>query len=178
MKQNCILMTMGILLILLGGCASVTRDIRVNGAADKSINFAAYNSYTWLGDQASLHDPFGKWQPPKMDVAGEIRFLIDREMQKRGYQNYARDADLAVIFFIGVDMEAMQLKTDPSSGQDILNNVPAAGLTVALIDTKTDYVVWTGRAMGDLQESPSNEVVRERLGFAISEMFKQMPKND
>ena len=124
-----------------------------------------------------LNDPEGKWQPPKMNIAEDIKFLIDRELRKRGIYNNAENPDLAVAFFMGVDMEAMELKTDPKSKQEMLTNVPEAALVVALIDPYTGYWVWLGESEGELQKNPTDEVIRKRLDYAVTEMFKKLPKD-
>lgn len=74
----------------------------------------------------------------------ELRFLIDRELHKRNLCSFTENPDLAVMFYVGVDMEAMQLKNDPNTKCQILANIPEAALTVALIDAKTEFVVWVG----------------------------------
>ncbi|MDO8845107.1 DUF4136 domain-containing protein [Methylicorpusculum sp.] len=164
-------------LLLLSGCTSVTSGINVSAEADETVKFSGYKSYAWIGDVAVLDDPENKWQPPKMNVAEDIKFLIDRELRKRGLVNHAENPDLAVIFFMGVDMEAMKLKTDPKTKKDILKKVPGASLMVALIDAKTEYAIWVGEASSDLTENPSEETLRKRLDYAVTEMFKKLPKD-
>ena len=160
--------------IFVGGCASVTKDIEIDATADPTFKFSAYKSYAWLGEIEGLNDPEGVWQPPKMDVAADIKFLIDRELRKKGIFSYSEDPDLEVAFFMGVDMEALKLDVDPKTKQDILANVPSAALAVALIDAKTGYVLWVGEAMGDIQKNRSDEEIRERLDYAVSEIFKKL----
>lgn len=167
-----------ILALLLNGCAaSLTQDIEIDATADTTTQFSAYKSYTWLGDIAALNDPEGTWQPPKMNVAEDIKFLIDRELRKRGIYSYSENADLEVAFFMGVDMEAMKLKVNPDTKQDIPETVPAASLAVALIDAKTGFVVWVGEAMGDIHKDASEDTIRKRLDYAVTEIFKKLPKD-
>lgn len=166
------------LLILLTGCAaSLTEDIQIDASADTATKFGGYKSYTWLGDIAALNDPDNAWQPPKMNVAEDIRFLIDRELRKRGIYNYSENADLEVAFFMGVDMEAMELKVNPDTKLDILETVPEASLAVALIDAKTGFVVWVGEATGDIHKDASEDMIRKRLDYAVTEIFKKLPKD-
>lgn len=161
-----------ILLLLLNGCASVTNDIVIDSKASPGSKFDSYKTYAWLGKMSLLRDPDKKWQPPKMNIAGDIKYLIDRELRRKGVHNELTAPDLAVAFSVGVDMEAMQLKADPQTNADILKNIPKAALVVALIDTKTKYVVWLGKATAEVQNSKDVEVVRKRLDYAVREMFK------
>ncbi|MGY6277266.1 DUF4136 domain-containing protein [Methylomonas sp. MgM2] len=165
------------LTFLAGGCASVTKDIEIDATADPTIKFSGYKSYGWLAEISGLNDPDGVWQPPKMDIAEDIKYLIDRELGKRGIYSYAENPDLAVAFFMGVDMEALELKTDPKTKQDIMSKVPSAALAVALIDANTGYVVWVGEAIGEIQKNPSDELIRKRLDYAVSEIFKKLPSD-
>jgi hypothetical protein len=175
--KNTNFLVAAMLLLLLSGCASVTKDIQIDAAHDQAVKFSGYKSYAWLGDIAALHDPEGKWQPPRMNITEDIKFLIDRELRKHGIYNYAEAPDLAVVFFIGADMEAMQLKADPKTKQDILSNVPAAALVVALIDAKTEYVVWVGEATGEIQKNLDEATIRKRLDYAVTEIFRKLPKD-
>ncbi|MGR9073490.1 MAG: DUF4136 domain-containing protein [Gammaproteobacteria bacterium] len=167
----------GLFFVNLIGCASVTKDIRVDAMTAKSSNLGNYKSYAWLGRSAVLHDPEKKWQPPKMDIVGDIRFLIDRELRKKGIYSSVQDPELAVTFFTGLDMEAMELKVDEKTKEEILTNVPKAALLVFLIDAETEKVVWIGKATAEVQMKPTDEVVRERLDYAVREMFKKLSVN-
>jgi len=164
-------------LTLMSGCASITSDIIVEAKTAPTADLNGYKSYAWLGKAALLKDPGKKWQPPKMNVAGDIKYLIDRELRKKKIFSTVSNPGLAVVFFMGIDMEAMKLKMDPETKSEMLKNVPAAALVVALIDAKTELVVWIGKATAELNENPSDEVVRERLDYAVTEMMKKMPKD-
>jgi uncharacterized protein YceK len=165
-------------LILMSGCASVsTSDIVVDAKAAPTVDLNGYKTYAWLGEAALLHDPEKKWQPPKMNVAGDIKYLIDRELRKRKIYSTVSEPELAVVFFMGIDMEAMKLKMDPAIKKEMMENVPKAALVIALIDTKTKLVVWIGRATAELHENPSDEMVRERLDYAVTQIMKKMPRD-
>ena len=163
--------------LLLTGCAGVTSDINADAKSDPKANLSGYKTFAWIGAGEVLNDPNMRWKPSNVPVAGDIKFLIDRELRKRG-MNLASpaNANLGVAFFLGIDMEAQKLKKNPETKVEMLKNVPKAGLIVALIDTKTGFVVWIGRAVGEVQENATDEEVRERLDYAVSEMFKLFPK--
>lgn len=168
------LAVMAVFLMIMSGCASVTSDIEVDAHAAPLAKLSSYKTYAWLGKGTLLRDPEKKWQPPKMNVAGDIKYLIDRELRKKGIFSHVTDPDLAVAFFMGIDMKAMKLKVDPETKKEMMQNVPGAALLVVLMDVKTQDVVWMGKATADLQENPTDELVRERLNFAVTEMMKKM----
>jgi hypothetical protein len=175
--MNKTLLSLSAVLLLLAGCASsVTKDIMVDADADPKVNFAGYSTYKWLGSASIVYDPEGQWEPPQFDADAEIRFLIDRELRKRGMTEAAGDADMIVAYAAGIDMASMEIKIDPESELSTLENVPMGALTIILIDGTTGLAIWGGVATAEIQQSPDQEIIRQRLDFAVSSMFKKLPK--
>lgn len=175
-------------IVLLSGCAACNKnkqetevtaqpvvnkmqDIQVDAKTNPKTNLSGYKSYAWLGAAKALNDPSKKWQPPKMDITGDVKYLIDRELRKHNINSATEEPDLAVAFVIGVDMDALELKDDPATQGDVLENIPQGALVVALIDVETGYVVWIGTAKANIVEGASAELARERLDYAVSNMF-------
>lgn len=167
---------MGII-FLLAGCATVqTQDIKVDAQADPKANFSGYKTYGWLGAAAIVNDAYGRWEPPQFDADTEIAFLIDRELRKRGMSQISVDPDMVVAFAAGIDMDALQLKVNPTTEMNMVENVPQGGLMVALIDSDSGFVIWVGTATAEIQEDPDTKTVKARLDYAVSKMFKKLPK--
>lgn len=161
--------------IFLSACASqLTKDIEVDTASDPKVNLSAYKTYTWLGAAEVLNDPEGKWQPAKFDVTSDIKFLIDRELRKKDLTEVqGADAEIAMSFFTGVDMEAKQLKADPETDVEIPETVPKAALIVVALDMQTGLVVWMGVATGDLDANATVATSKARLDYAVTKMFNK-----
>ena len=176
MLKNRILSLFTVLLLVTGCATSVTKDISVDSDADPKTNFSAYNSYAWLGSATILYDDTGKWEPPNFDADAEVKFLIDRELRKRGMVEDSINPDMIVIFAAGVDMDAMQYKVDPQSDIDLLENIPLGALSVVLVDADTEIVIWAGLATAEIQQDPSSEVVKQRLDYAVTQMLKELPR--
>ena len=171
------LLSFSVVLLLLTGCASsVTKDIMIDADADPKVNFAGYSTYKWLGSAAIVFDPEGQWEPPQFDADAEIKFLIDRELRKRGMTEATANADMIVAFAAGIDMASMEIKVDPESELSTLENVPMGALTVILIDSTTGLAIWGGIATAEIQQSTDQEIIRQRLDFAVSSMFKKLPR--
>jgi hypothetical protein len=49
-------------------------------------------------------------------------------------------------------------------------------LTVILIDNTTGLAIWGGVATAEIQQSPDQEIIKQRLDFAVSSMFKKLPR--
>jgi hypothetical protein len=81
-----------------------------------------------------------------------------------------------VAYAAGIDMEALQLNVDPTTEMKMVENVPQGGLVVALIDSDSGFVIWVGTATAEIQEDPDTKTVKARLDYAVSKMFKQLPK--
>jgi len=163
-------------LFLISGCASsVTKDIMVETDSDPKANLSGYTSYAWLGSAAIVFDEKGQWEPPQFDADAEIKFLIDRELRDHGMTEDSVNPDLVVAYAAGIDMDSMDIKADPESGIEALENVPAGALIVIMIDADTGLAIWAGIATADIQESPTAETTKQRLDFAVSEMFSKLP---
>ncbi len=166
-----------IVILFMAGCASVpTKDIKVDAQIDPKANFSGYKTYAWLGAAAIVNDPYGQWEPPQFDADAEIIFLIDRELRKRGMSENTTDPDLIVAFAAGIDMDALGLKVDPETKKDLLENVPQGGLAVVLADSETGIAIWVGIATAEIQENPDNATVKARLDYAVTRMFKKLPR--
>lgn len=168
---------MALLVLLLTACAStLTQDIEVDAEADPKANLAGYKTYAWLGSAAILYDPKGKWEPPEFDADAEIKFLIDRELRKRGMEEVAVNPDMIVGYAAGIDMEALQLVEDKEAKIQMLQNVPTGSLVIVLIDGSTGNPVWASAAIANVQREISSEDVRQRLDYAVTQMFKLMKR--
>ncbi len=175
MRKIHVLLT-ALLFLFMTGCSTLTQDIKVDAEADPKANLAGYKTYAWLGSAAILYDPRGKWEPPQFDADAEIKFLIDRELRKRGIKEVAVNPDMIVGFAAGIDMEALELVEDKETQLQMLKNVPTGSLVIVLIDGATGIPVWAAAAVGNVQQEISSEDVRKRLDYAVTQMFKLMKR--
>jgi len=143
--------------------------------SDPKANLSGYTSYAWLGAAAIVFDEKGQWEPPQFDADAEIKFLIDRELRHRGMTEDSVNPDLVIAYAAGIDMDSMDIKIDPESGIEALENAPIGALTVIMIDAETGLAIWAGIATADIQENPTPEATKARLDFAVSEMFSKLP---
>ena len=162
-------------LFLLSGCATVTSDIQVDADMASNTTLSNYKSYDWLRSYGILKDPNKTWQPPNIDISGDIKFLIDRELRKREVYSTNGTPDLAVSFFVRIDMENQELQLDPDTKLELNKKIPKGALVIALVDVATGEVIWLGEAVANVQENVTDEIVRERLDHTIREMFKLLP---
>ncbi|MDJ0832919.1 MAG: DUF4136 domain-containing protein [Gammaproteobacteria bacterium] len=174
MNKSIFLFTIG---LVISACTLTPKDdIQVTSDIDPKINFSGYKTYEWLGSLGMFNDPAGKWKAVDFDMDSEIAILIDRELGKRGIEESMADADLLVMYLAGIDMEALQAKTDPQTQLKTIQNVPQGGLVIALIDARSGFVIWVGTATAQIRNLPS-EQVQQRLDYAVTQMIKQIPKS-
>ena len=165
------------MIMFVAGCTSVpTKDINIDVQADSKANLSGYKSYTWLGSAAIINDPSGQWEPPGFDADAEIVYLLDRELRARGKSESSTAPDMIVAFAAGIDMAALDLKMDPETKIDKLENVPQGGLVVILVDSSTGFVVWVGIATAEIQDNIDAATVKARLDYAVTQMMRQLPK--
>ena len=168
---------MVVCLLFLSACAIVkTDDIRITADVDPKANFSAYKTYAWLGSATILKDPDGRWKPPSFDADSEIKYLIDRELRKRGMNESSVQPDMIIAFALGLDMDALQLKVDQKSKLGTLENVPKGALVIVAVDSSSGFVIWIAEARANLQQDVSSEESKKRLDYAISEMIDKMPR--
>lgn len=173
-RSSVILLALAV--VMMTGCVSaVVKDIKVDAQADPKAKFSGYKTYAWLGSAAILNDPHGQWEPQEFDADSEVKFLIDRELRKRGMAETTSAPDMIVAFAAGINMDALELKVDPETKMEMLTNVPQGGIVVPLIDGKTGVVIWVGVASGEVQEKPTPETVKKRLDYAVTQLFKKLP---
>ena len=166
--------SVAVFIALTAGCASITRDIKIETEVDPKVNLDSYQSYAWAGAAALVNDPRSNWSPPGFDVGKEIRFLIDRELHNRGMKQNPTNPDMVVAFAVGVDMTALKWMEDTKLKTLNLQNVPQGALTLIFADAASDKVISIGSAMADLQNNPDDETVRKRLDYAVTKMVKGM----
>lgn len=166
-----------IMVMFVVGCTSVpTKDINIDVQADSKANLSGYKSYAWLGSAAIVNDSSGQWEPPGFDADAEIKYLLDRELRARGKSESSTAPDMIVAFAAGIDMDALDLKMDPETKIDKLENVPQGGLVVVLVDSSTGFVVWIGIATAEIQDNVEAATVKARLDYAVTQMMRQLPK--
>ena len=171
------LFTLVATVLLIGGCASsVTKDIMIDTEVDSKANLSGYKSYAWLGSAAIVFDEKGQWEPPQFDADAEIKFLIDRELRAHGMTEDSVTPDLIIAYAAGIDMDSMEIKTDPENDLEVLENVPVGALTVVLVDAETGLAIWAGVATAEIQENPTAETTKKRLDYAVSKMFEKLSK--
>jgi hypothetical protein len=164
-------------LSFLSACATIpTGDIKIESEADKKVNFSGYKSYGWLAAAGILRDPEGKWEPPGFNADAEIKFLVDRELRKRGLTETGTNPDFLVAYVLGIDMEALKLKENPDTKLTTLENIPKGGLILVLIDPQTARASWVAVATAELNEEMDMETRKARLEYAVTKMIKELPK--
>jgi hypothetical protein len=152
-----------------------TDDIRVDTIRDITFNVEGFDTYAWVGAAAAVRDPDREWTPSGLDVASELKFLVDRELRERGRSQVVQDPKMVAIFAIGLDMKAVEVSINPESDTKEFEPSPKAGVFVYLIHPRTRYVVWAGRAIGDVTENITIEQAKERLEHAVDQMFEDFP---
>lgn len=160
----------------LAACTTVpTKDIEIETRADPTVNFTGYQSYGLLTPTGLIRDGEGRWTAPPFDIGARIEYLIDQQLGSRGIERNDANADLLVVYGIGIDMDNLDFETDEKTDELSLDNVPAGALLIVLVDPRTGPV-WVGAASADIQEGADEETQRKRIDYAVNQMFKELPK--
>ncbi len=158
------------------GCSTFPKDdIKVESETDPKANLSGYKTYAWLAAVGIVEDAEGIWEPPKFDADGEIQFRVNEALRNKGMTEVTNNPDIYVAYAVGVDMDALDLKTDPKTKLETLDNVPQTGLVVMLVDAETGFVTWVSTATAEMKNLDS-ETQKKRLEYVVNTMFKDFPK--
>ena len=167
---------------LVGACSpSVpTSDIKVRSAADQKANLAGYKTFAWLGSSSALVDRTGVWAEKDFDARTEVEFLVDQALRQHGLTVSQGDPDLLVDLTILAevqDVEEKKVEEEKSKrrGAVTFDAIGEGALMVELIDAETDKTVWIGGAKGDIRHSRTPDETKQRLSYAVDELFKTLP---
>ena len=47
---------------------------------------------------------------------------------------------------------------------------------IALVDAQSGFVIWSGVAIADIQQSPDTKTVKARLDYAVTQLLRKLPK--
>ena len=171
-------------LAILAGCAT---GPRITTDADPEADFARYRSWAF-------------YQPIAMEQSGYSTFMTERiradvrrEMEARGYTYDEQSPDLRVNFQ-GVVQEKTDVYSVPRSDvqyfysyrarsyyavpfwydQTQVNQYTEGTLTIDLVDTARNRLVWTNTAIGRVTHKTPQEQAME-IDRAIGEIFLRYP---
>jgi hypothetical protein len=159
------------------GCSSSvpTSDIKVQSAADEKVNLAGYKTFAWLGSDSTLVDRTGVWAEKDFDARTEVEFLVDQALRRHGLTVSQGEPDLLVDLSIIAEVQDVEEKKTQRREGLTFDAVGEGALVVELIDNETEKTVWIGGAKGDLRHSRSPDETKQRLAYAVDELFKTLP---
>jgi hypothetical protein len=160
------------------GCASSsTSDIQVRTAADSKASLSGYKSFAWFASASVLHDRTGVWVPKDVDTQSEVEFLVDKGLREHGLSVAQEHPDLFVSLMIVADVRDVQeIQQSRGEGLSTFDPVGKGALLVELIDAETGKTVWLGGAQGDVRQSRSSDESKQRLAYAVDQIFAQLPR--
>lgn len=163
--------------LLVCACAKApTSDIKTAAAVDETIKFSGYQTYGWFAGIGVLKDDSGRWDNGNVDVAAELKFKIDKAMRDRGLNESSANPQLLIGFLIAANLDQLKEISDRGGKVSSVEGVGKSALVVELIDASTKHTVWVGAAAGDAQTGRSTDELKERLDYAVTELFKALPR--
>jgi hypothetical protein len=161
---------------LVSACSSVsTSDIHVQSAADEKANLAGYKTFAWSTSDSLLLDRTGVWAEKDFDARKEIEFLVDKALRQRGLVVSQGEPDLWVDLSILAEIQSVEENKTKRREAVTFDPVGEGALVVELIDAETEKTVWIGGAKGDIRHSRTTDESKQRLAYAVDELFKKLP---
>jgi len=152
------------MIIGMNGCVN-TSDINVASVQDEKVNLEGYKTYQIIDESGMVTEPV----LTDLDINAELQRVISTELGKKGKIPVKTDPDFYVAYIAGTDMDAIKIKVD-SKGQETLENIPAAGMILVLIDANTGMIIWAAGAEAEVKDIPLEDR-KERLNYTIKKMF-------
>ena len=169
--------------ILLAGCASGPK-IYVN--EDPAASFEGYGTY-------AFEPQLGTDRPGYTSILSQyLKTAVTRELNSRGYRQVSNGADLTVNFYVHTAEKIQTTQTTTHGGyygyrrgyygayrgypstQTEVRQYTEGTLTIDLVDTRSDQLVWEGTAVGRIRESV-RENLQASVDGVVSEIFTRYP---
>lgn len=155
------------------GCAPTI----ANGFLERGIDFSQYNSYAWAAtDRFSTGDP--RLDNNEFFVA-RLQSAVDKALSARGFEKTTpAAAGLVVHYHASVRQEIDVNALDSRFGYcaDCHSSVYDAGtITIDLVDSRTNRLVWRGWSEGNLDGIDAQDVIEARVDEAVSKIMTRLP---
>jgi len=157
---------------LAAGCGSTAQ---VSTEYNPSTNFSRFHTYSWRkgagGGNSSLDERIVK--------------AVNRELQKKGLREVAKDGDLGVTYYVSLekklDVYAWDYLNGPYwsywnrgvYGPTELREVPEGKVVVDLIDSQRNQLVWRGMSVDQLVRDEDD--LEGHISYVTAEMFESFP---
>lgn len=165
-------------LLLVSACAKApTSDIKTQAAADDTVKFSGFKTYSWFAGVGLVKDDTGKWDNGSVDIAAELKFLIDKTLRERGMTEASADPDLLIGFLIAADVNQLREISDRGGKVTAVEGVGQSALWIELLDARTKRTVWVGAAAGEAKTGRSDDELKQRLSYAVNELFDGLPRD-
>ncbi len=162
MTDRCHFIAIGLVLLLLAGCAS--DNINASSAFDPLTPFPPQATYTW--DEAANRLPADS-RLEQLDLHTLITEAANEEFSNRGYRqaaggspNFRLSYQLAVYTWIGAD-----------------NSMSVGSLALTLNDAGSGRRVWMGFARAEVNIGLTHAERKERLRTVVARILEKFPPN-
>lgn len=171
--------------VVLAACAT---GPRVRTDYDPTANFAQYQTWGWYSPIAMEQTGYSSW------ISERVKANVQREMEARGYRYDAKSPDIKVNFQ-AVVQERTNVYSMPRSDvqwlysyrsrsyvavpfwydEAVVNNYTEGTLTVDVVDSAKNRMVWTGDAIGRIGTRRSPEERAADIDASVAAIFMKYP---
>jgi len=163
-----ILALLALISLIIGGCSKY----QIISDYDHEADFGKYKTFNFQNPKPNPDAPIRFSQINQ----NRIKHAITYEMMLHGYEK-TTNPDLLISFYLKVDQRQGVYDYGPYYGYDYgwndvsTYNYKEGTLTIDLVDTKRNRLVWQGSAMGVLPEKSKN--VEEKVKKVIQKIFNE-----
>ena len=171
-------LAVGLLLMMLAACASVS----VKTDFDAAVDFSKLKSYAWDNHQPSPDDALAK----NPLVRKRVKQAIDRSLEAKGFDLTTQaEADFVVVTHAGVK-ERMQITNwgrygwydpwwGPYGGSVDVSYYQYGTLVIDIVDQRKKELIWRGLGTGIVRETETPEQSQEIIDETVDKILADFP---
>jgi hypothetical protein len=175
MRRSQVFVGTAIAALVLAGCATM----QIGSYVDRAAEFNRYRTYAWGPTD------FFRTGDPRLDnntfFQERVQAAVDRELSARGFEKVSSGApDLLIHYHASVTQRVDISGADRQHGycDECRPFVFDAGtLTLDLVDTRTNKLVWRGWAEGSLDGVINDQMwMEQRVDEAVARILEKLPR--
>jgi hypothetical protein len=163
-------------LALIAPVTGCSKELQAETEYAKNVDFSKYQTYRWITDDlVLLQSGTGSEQIRNVDNERRIRAAVERELEAKGLEKGAGDAQLIVAFTVGTKV---QYRIQGGANLDLVAAPDAAYtrgmLTIYLFDRDSNAQIWQARTHDDLEPGEDPDAV---INTAVKVLLDEFPPN-
>jgi hypothetical protein len=132
--------------------------LEVSQKFEKTTDFSSYKTWAWMAGTRSEVS-----EGDALDLDTPIREAVEKQMTSKGFAEVDEKPDVMVKYHVGYRVTAYTtnfgMHYQEKVGWSETETVRDGQLTIDMVDTKSEQVVWRGTGYGAMNVDPNQDIV-------------------